>query len=71
MVDLDIVIMKDEEVGRYISLVPSLLGCHKQGDTLEEVTENTRETISLYAETLISQNSTNPTNIFEFNSFLG
>ncbi len=54
MVDLDIVIMKDGEVGGYISLVPSLPGCHTQGDTLEEVTENTREAISLYAETLIS-----------------
>ncbi len=54
MVDLDIVIMKDEKVGRYISLVPSLPGFHTQDDTLEEVTENTREAISLHAETLIS-----------------
>ncbi len=54
MVDLDVVIMKDEKVGGYISLVPSFPDCHTQGDTLEEVTKNTREAISLHAETLIS-----------------
>ena len=44
--------MEDEEVGGFISLVPSLPGCHTQGDTLEEVIKNTREAIFLYTETL-------------------
>jgi len=48
MVDLDIVIVKDKEVGGYISIVPSLPGCHTQGDSLEEVIKNTREAVSLY-----------------------
>jgi predicted RNase H-like HicB family nuclease len=52
MVDLDIVIMEDEEVGGYISIVPSLPGCHTQGDTIEEVIKNTKEAILLYIETL-------------------
>ena len=52
MVDLDIVIMEDKEVGGYISIVPSLPGCHTQGDSLEEVIKNTREAVSLYIETL-------------------
>ncbi len=58
MVDLDIVIMEDEEVGGYISTVPSLPGCHTQGDTLEEVIKNTREAISLYIETLSKEEKT-------------
>ena len=51
MVDLDIVIMEDKEVGGYISIVQSLPGCHTQGDSLEEVIKNTREAVSLYIET--------------------
>jgi len=52
MVDLDVIIMEDEETGGYISIVPSLPGCHTQGDTLEEVIKNTKEAVSLYIETL-------------------
>jgi len=35
MVDLDVIIMEDEETGGYLSIVPSLPGCHTQGDTFE------------------------------------
>lgn len=52
MVHLDVIIMEDEEAGGYISIVPSLPGCHTQGDTLEEVIKNTKEAVSLYIETL-------------------
>jgi len=52
MVDLDVIIMEDEETGGYISIVPSLPGCHTQGDTLEEVIKNTKEAVSLYKETI-------------------
>ena len=58
MVDLDIVIMEDKEVGGYISIVPSLPGCHTQGDSLEEVIKNTREAVSLYIETLNKEEKT-------------
>jgi len=52
MVDLDIIIMEDKEVGGFISIVPSLPGCHTQGETLDELIKNTKEAISLYVETL-------------------
>ena len=52
MVDLDIIIMEDKEVGEFISIVPSLPGCHTQGETLDELIKNTKEAISLYVETL-------------------
>ena len=51
MVDLDIVIMEDKEVGGYISIVPSLPGCHTQGDSLEEVIKNTRSSFFVYRNT--------------------
>ena len=51
MVDLDIIIMEDKEVGGFISIVPSLPGCHTQGETLDELIKNTKEAISLYVET--------------------
>ena len=52
MVDLDIIIMEDKEVGGFISIVLSLPGCHTQGETLDELIKNTKEAISLYVETL-------------------
>jgi predicted RNase H-like HicB family nuclease len=32
--------------------VPALLGCHTQGDTLQELMDNVKEAIELYLETL-------------------
>jgi predicted RNase H-like HicB family nuclease len=51
MHEFDVVIIQDE-TGGYVSLVPALPGCHTQGDTLEELMNNTKEAISLYIETL-------------------
>ena len=51
MHEFDVVIIEDE-TGGYVSLVPALPGCHTQGDTLEELMNNTKEAISLYIETL-------------------
>ena len=47
----DIVMQKDE-TGGYIAFVPSLPGCHTQGETLEELLKNVEEAIELYLETL-------------------
>ncbi|RLG86226.1 MAG: type II toxin-antitoxin system HicB family antitoxin [Thermoprotei archaeon] len=44
-------IIEDESEG-YIALVPSLPGCHTQGDTIDEVLRNISEAIELYLETL-------------------
>ncbi|MFH1656407.1 MAG: type II toxin-antitoxin system HicB family antitoxin [Candidatus Nealsonbacteria bacterium] len=38
--------------GGYIAFVPSLSGCHTQGDTLEEAEKNIKEAIQLYLESL-------------------
>ncbi len=49
--EFDVIIVEDETSG-YIAFVPTLPGCHTQGDTLEEVLDNIREAIDLYLETL-------------------
>jgi predicted RNase H-like HicB family nuclease len=51
MKEFDVVILEDE-TGGYIGHVPSLPGCHTQGDTIEELLNNIKEAISLYVETL-------------------
>jgi len=49
--EFDVAILEDE-TGGYIALVPSLPGCHTQGESIDEVLENIREAIELYLETL-------------------
>jgi predicted RNase H-like HicB family nuclease len=51
MHEFDVVIIEDK-TGGYVSLVPALPSCHTQGDTLEELMNNTKEAINLYIETL-------------------
>ena len=40
--------------GGYVAYVPSLSGCHSQGDNLEETEKNIKEAIELYIESLKS-----------------
>jgi predicted RNase H-like HicB family nuclease len=40
--------------GGFVAYVPSLPGCHTQGETLEETERNAREAILLYIESLIA-----------------
>lgn len=47
---LNIIIEKDED--GYYAYCPDLEGCQSQGDSLDEVTENIKEAIELYLETL-------------------
>ncbi|OGU73859.1 MAG: hypothetical protein A2V93_08535 [Ignavibacteria bacterium RBG_16_34_14] len=54
------VIYEAAEEGGYIAYVPSLPGCHSQGDTLEEAEVNITEAIELYLESLISHNNSVP-----------
>ena len=51
MHEFDVVIIEDE-TGGYVAFVPALPSCHTQGDTLEELIENVKESIELYLETL-------------------
>ena len=46
------VVIEEDEDGGYVAEVPSLPGCHTQGDTHEEVLKNIKEAISLYIETI-------------------
>ena len=54
MQEFDVVIVKDETSG-YVAFVPTLPGCHTQGDTLEELMHNAKEAIELYLETLTDE----------------
>ena len=51
--EFDVIILEDES--GYIATVPSLPGCHTQGDSVEEVLRNIREAIELYLETLSNE----------------
>ena len=57
--EFDVVILEDEE-GGYIAIVPELLGCHTQGDSIDELLANTKEAIQLYLETLTEEENTTP-----------
>ena len=47
-----IVLEPDVEDGGYVVHGPALAGCYSQGETKEEATENIRETIEAYLESL-------------------
>ena len=51
MHEFDVVIVEDES-GGYVAYVPTLPGCHTQGDTLQELMDNVKEAVELYLETL-------------------
>ena len=54
------VIYEEAPEGGYVVYVPSLPGCHTQGDTIEEAEKNAKEAISLYLESLESRKQTIP-----------
>ncbi len=44
------VIIEQDEDGTYLASVPSLQGCHTQGETLEELNKNLQEVVELCME---------------------
>jgi predicted RNase H-like HicB family nuclease len=46
--------------GGYVAFVPSLPGCHTQGETLEETESNVKEAIALYLESLAARGEAIP-----------
>lgn len=46
------IILEPESDGGYHVYCPALRGCHSQGDTLDEATENIREAIEAYIESM-------------------
>lgn len=46
--------------GGYVAFVPSLPGCHTQGETIEDAEKNIQEAIELYLESLEDHNEEIP-----------
>ena len=46
--------------GGYVAFVPTLPGCHTQGETLEEAERNVKEAILLYLESLAAHGEAIP-----------
>lgn len=46
--------------GGYVVYVPTLPGCHTQGENLEEAEKNIKEAILLYLESLLSHKEVLP-----------
>ena len=46
------VIYEEAPEGGYVAFVPTLPGCHSQGETVEEAEKNVHEAIELYLESL-------------------
>jgi predicted RNase H-like HicB family nuclease len=59
------VLIEQDEDGIFVAEVPSLPGCISQGNTREEATENIKEAISLYLESLEAHNEPVPPPITE------
>jgi len=59
------VLIEQDEDGFFIAEVPSLPGCISQGQTRAEATENIKEAIALYLESLTAHNEAVPPPITE------
>ena len=49
------VLYEEAPEGGYVVSVPTLPGCHTQGDTIDEAEKNVKEAIGLYLESLQSR----------------
>lgn len=54
------VVYEADPDGGYVVSVPSLPGCHTQGETLEEAEKNIKEAIELYLESIIRHKESFP-----------
>ena len=59
------VLIEQDEDGIFVAEVPSLPGCVSQGHTRDEATENIKEAIELYLESLAANNEPIPPPITE------
>jgi predicted RNase H-like HicB family nuclease len=59
------VLIEQDEDGMFVAEVPSLPGCISQGQTREEATENIKEAIALYLESLEAHDEPVPPPITE------
>ena len=49
------VIQKDKESGMYVGIIPSIVGAHTMGETLEELQEKLQEVLGLCLEEMDSE----------------
>ncbi len=54
------VLFEAQADGGYHAMCPALPGCHSEGDTLEEATENIREAMEVYLESMIAHGEMPP-----------
>jgi len=54
------VLFEAQAEGGYHAFCPALPGCHSEGDTLESATDNIREAIAAYLESMIAHGETPP-----------
>lgn len=59
------VLIEQDEDGVFVAEVPALPGCISQGQTRAEATENIREAIALYIESLAAHDEPVPPPITE------
>jgi len=59
------VLIEQDEDGVFVAEVPSLPGCVSQGNTREEATDNIKEAITLYLESLEAHDEPIPPPITE------
>jgi len=59
------VLIEQDEDGVFVAEVPSLPGCISQGNTREEATDNIKEAITLYLESLEAHDEPIPPPITE------
>jgi predicted RNase H-like HicB family nuclease len=59
------VLIEQDEDGVFVAEVPSLPGCISQGHTRLETTENIKEAIALYLDSLTARNEPVPPPITE------
>lgn len=55
------VVFDPQPDGGYHAACPALPGCHSEGDTLDEATNNIREAIEVYIESLLAHGEQPPT----------
>lgn len=54
------VVYEADPEGGYVAFIPSLPGCHTQGETLEEAEQNMKEAAALYLEDILAERGVLP-----------
>lgn len=54
------VVYEADPEGGYIAYIPSLPGCHTQGETLEEAERNLKEAATVYLEDVLAERGVLP-----------